>query len=67
MTRHLERFEMTGLRLQQDIEALAGGVGDAARSRDASRTAIDYMGQVIGGLGGEDSGLGLPKSTGARG
>lgn len=29
MTRHLERFELTGLRLQQDMEGLAGGVGDA--------------------------------------
>ena len=28
-TRHLGRFELTGLRLQQDLEALAGGVGDA--------------------------------------
>ena len=27
---------------------------------------IDYMGQVVGGLGGEDSGLGLPKVTGAE-
>ena len=31
MTRHLERFELTGLRLQQDMEALASGVGDATR------------------------------------
>jgi twitching motility protein PilJ len=60
MTRHLERFEMTGLRLQQDTEALAGGVGDTAKIARRLADGIDYMGQVIGGLGGEDAGLGLP-------
>jgi twitching motility protein PilJ len=60
MTRHLERFEMTGLRLQQDTEALAGGVGDPAKIARRLADGIDYMGQVIGGLGGEDAGLGLP-------
>jgi twitching motility protein PilJ len=64
MTRHLERFELTGLRLTQDMEALAGGVGDAALIARRLADGIDYMGQVVGGLGGEDSGLGLPKLTG---
>ena len=64
MTRHLERFELTGLRLQQDIEALAGGVGDATVIARRLADGNDYMGQVVGGLGGEDSGLGLPKVTG---
>ena len=64
MTRHLERFELTGLRLQQDVEALAGGVGDATVIARRLADGNDYMGQVIGGLGGEDSGLGLPKVTG---
>jgi len=64
MTRHLERFELTGLRLQQDMEALAGGVGDATVIARRLADSNDYMGQVVGGLGGEDSGLGLPKLTG---
>jgi twitching motility protein PilJ len=64
MTRHLERFELTGLRLQQDMEALAGGVGDATVIARRLADGNDYMGQVIGGLAGEDSGLGLPKVTG---
>jgi twitching motility protein PilJ len=64
MTRHLERFEMTGLRLQQDTEALAGGVGDTAKIARRLADGIDYMGQVIGGLGGEDAGLGLPVVSG---
>src|SRR4029079_18041200 len=65
MTRHLERFELTGLRLQQDMEELAGGVGDATVIARRLADSNDYMGQVVGGLSGEDSGLGLPKLTGA--
>ncbi len=64
MTRHLERFELTGMRLQQDVEALAGGIGDATVIARRLADGNDYMGQVVGGLGGEDSGLGLPKVTG---
>ena len=67
MTRHLERFELTGLRLQQDMEALANGVGDTTVIARRLADGNDYMGQVVGGLGGEDSGLGLPKVTGAEG
>jgi twitching motility protein PilJ len=64
MTRHLERFELTGLRLQQDVEALAAGVGDATAIARRLADGNDYLGQVVAGLGGEDSGLGLPKVTG---
>jgi twitching motility protein PilJ len=64
MTRHLERFELTGMRLQQDVEALAGGVGDATVIAGRLVDANDYLGQVVGGLRGEDAGLGLPKVTG---
>lgn len=63
MTRHLERFELTGLRMQQDMEALAGGVGDATVIARRLADGNDYMGQVVGGLSGEDPGLGLPKLT----
>jgi twitching motility protein PilJ len=65
MTRHIERFELSGMRLQQDMEALAGGVGDASLIARRLADGIDYMGQVVGGLGGEDAGLGLTKITGA--
>jgi twitching motility protein PilJ len=66
MARHLERFELMGLRLQQDMEALASGIGDAQAIARRLADGIDYMGQVVGELGGEDSGLGLPKVTGAE-
>ncbi len=63
MTRHLERFELTGLRLQQNMQALAGGIGDATETARRLADDNDYMGQVVGGLSGEDAGLGLPKLT----
>jgi twitching motility protein PilJ len=66
MTRHLERFELTGLRLQQDLEALASGVSDASLVARRLADGLDYMGQVVGGLAGEDSGLGLPKVSGSQ-
>jgi len=65
MTRQLERFELTGLRLQQDMEALAAGVGDATVIARRLADGNDYMGQVIGGLAGQDAGLGLPRVSGA--
>ncbi|MFL6619335.1 MAG: methyl-accepting chemotaxis protein, partial [Povalibacter sp.] len=64
MSRHIERFELTGMRLQQDMEALAGGLGDASLIARRLADGIDYMGQVVGGLAGEDAGLGLTKVTG---
>jgi twitching motility protein PilJ len=66
MTRHLERVELTGLKLQQDMEALAGGVGDASQIARRLADSIEYLDQVVGGLSGQDSGLGLPKASGAE-
>src|SRR5690606_21981881 len=47
-----------------DVEALAAGVGDATVIARRLADGNDYLGQVVAGLGGEDSGLGLPKVTG---
>jgi twitching motility protein PilJ len=66
MARHLERFELTGQRMQQDMEALAAGVGDPARIARRLADGNDYMGQVIGGFAGQDAGLGLPRVTGGE-
>ena len=63
--RHLERFELNGQRVQQDLEALAGGVGDAPATAQRVADNTDYLGQVLKGLAGEDSGLGVPRLTGA--
>lgn len=66
MARHLERFELTGLRMQQDMEALASGLGDPSRIARRLADGNDYMGQVLGGLSGQDAGLGLPKVPGGE-
>ncbi|HEX7114920.1 MAG TPA: methyl-accepting chemotaxis protein [Steroidobacter sp.] len=66
MTRHLERFELAGLKLEHDMQALASGLGDPGVIARRLADGNDYMGQVIGGLAGEDSGLGLPKVTGTE-
>jgi twitching motility protein PilJ len=63
--RHLERFELNGQRVQQDLEALAGGVGDVPAIAQRVADNTDYLGQVLKGLAGEDSGLGVPRLTGA--
>ena len=65
MTRHLERFELTGLRLQQDMEGLAGGVSDATVDRAPPGRWHGLYGPGRRRPGGEDTGLGLPKVTGA--
>ena len=61
----LERFEVNGLRMQQDLQALAKGLDNSQDIVRRASDGIDYMGQVIGGLSGADSGLGLPKVTGS--
>lgn len=66
MARHLERFELFGQRMQHDMEALASGVGEPARTARRLADGNDYMGQVIGGFAGQDAGLGLPRVTGGE-
>jgi len=63
--RYLERFELNLQRVQQDLEALAAGVGDAPAIAQRVADSTDYLGQVLKGLAGEDSGLGVQRVTGA--
>jgi twitching motility protein PilJ len=63
LTPQLERFEVTGLRIDQDLTALASGVGDAAMLSLRLSDGLEYQGQVLGELRGIDSGLGLPRVT----
>ncbi len=63
MTPQLERFEVTGLRIDQDLTALASGVGDVAMLSLRLSDGLEYQGQVLGELRGIDSGLGLPRVT----
>jgi twitching motility protein PilJ len=59
-SRALERFELRAQRLQLDVAALASG---GATNQTAQRLAEsnDYLGQVIQGLQGANTGLVLPK------
>jgi twitching motility protein PilJ len=58
--RALERFDLRAQRLQLDVMALAsGGATNQAAQRLAESN--DYLGQVIQGLQGANTGLSLPK------
>ncbi len=59
-TRALERFDLRAQRLQLDVTALVtGGATNQAAQRLAESN--DYLGQVIQGLQGANTGLALPK------
>jgi twitching motility protein PilJ len=62
---HLDRFELAAQRLQQDVEALATGVGNLTHVIERVRGGDEYMGQVLRGLGGQDSSLGITAVSGA--
>jgi twitching motility protein PilJ len=64
--RQLERFELNGQRLQQDLDALAAGIGDPNSTAQRIADSTDFLGQVLAGFAGEDGGLGLPKVGGAE-
>ncbi|HZF14417.1 MAG TPA: methyl-accepting chemotaxis protein [Steroidobacteraceae bacterium] len=64
-TRALERFEMTSERLQQDIDALASGVGDTPAIATRLAASTDDLDQFMHGLAGGETGLGLPRISGA--
>ncbi len=67
LTPQLERIEVTGLRIDQDLTALSAGIGDVAMLSLRLSDGLDYMGQVLSELRGVDSGLGLPRVTTAEG
>ncbi|HVZ72657.1 MAG TPA: methyl-accepting chemotaxis protein, partial [Polyangia bacterium] len=63
--RPLERFEVRAQRLQLDVSALATGTANPSQAAQRLAESSDYLGQVIKGFKGTDTGLGLPKVTGA--
>lgn len=65
LNRYIERFELTVQRIQQELTGLATGVSDAAPAAQRLADSIEFLNQVVHGLGGEESGLaGLPRVTG---
>jgi twitching motility protein PilJ len=63
--RALERFEVRAQRLQLDVATLAAGSGNAGQAAQRLAESAEYLGQVIQGLEGTNTGLGLPHVTGA--
>jgi twitching motility protein PilJ len=62
--RQLERFELNGQRLQQDLDALAAGIGDPNSTAQRIADSADFLGQVLTGFA--EGGFGLPKVSGAE-
>jgi twitching motility protein PilJ len=64
--RPLERFEVRAQRLQLDVAALATGSANPSQAAQRLAESSDYIGQVIKGFQGTDTGLGIPKATGPQ-
>ena len=62
----LERFEVRAQRLQLDVGALATGAANPGQVAQRLAESSDYIGQVIKGFQGTDTGLGLPKAAGPQ-
>ena len=65
MSRYLEKFELTVQRVQQDLNGLTLGVSDAAPAAQRLADSLEFLGQVVRGLAGEESGLALSRISGA--
>ena len=65
MSRHLERFELSVQRIQQEMNGLVLGVSDAAPTARRLADSLEFLNQVMRGLSGEESGLALSRVTGA--
>jgi twitching motility protein PilJ len=63
-SRALERFELRAQRLQLDVTALAAGGANPNQAARRLAESADYLGQVIQGLQGANTGLALPRLTG---
>jgi len=62
-SRALERLETTSERVQQDLDALANGSGDAAAVAKRLGASADDLDQLMHGLTGGEPGVGLPRIT----
>src|SRR6202021_3513894 len=64
-SRYRERFELNVQRIEQDLNGLASGVSDAAPAAQRLADSLEFLNQVMRGLSGEESGLALPRVSGA--
>jgi twitching motility protein PilJ len=61
----LNSFEQTGRRLSRDLSSIAEGIAEAAPAAQRATDGLEYWGQVLGELRGEEAGIGWPKVAGA--
>jgi twitching motility protein PilJ len=57
----LERFEARAQRLQLDVTALTQGAADPGQAAQRIAESSDYLGEVVSGFAGGNSGLTLPR------
>jgi len=65
LTPYLERFELRARGIEQDISALADGTVPVEAASRRLTDGLDYMGQVVAGLGGAENtvGVGMPPAS----
>jgi twitching motility protein PilJ len=59
MAPHLERFELRAQGVEQDLSAFADGTASVEAAARRLSDGLDYMGQVVAGLGGAENALGI--------
>ncbi len=64
VARPLDRLEVLAERIEIDLNALARDAATAEQAGQRLAEATDYLGLVVRGFQGSDSGLGLPRATG---
>lgn len=63
--RHIERFELAAQRLQQNVAALQGGLGDVRVAAQDIADDQDFLNQILRGLAEGDAILGIRSVTAA--
>ncbi|MGI9246928.1 MAG: hypothetical protein ACR2I8_09560, partial [Steroidobacteraceae bacterium] len=64
VSRLFERFELRAQAVEQDIAALADGTAPVEAASRRITDSLDYMQQVVAGIAGEDTSLGLAPAQG---
>jgi twitching motility protein PilJ len=65
VARPFDRFEVLAERIEIDLDALARDARASDQAGQRLAEATDYLGLVVRGLQGSDTGLALPRATGA--
>jgi twitching motility protein PilJ len=66
LARHLERFELTGMRVEQDLQAYATGFADGNGTTRRLAQSLESMSQLLAAVSGEDASSNVPAVTSAE-